>query len=114
MLAKCPNMSRRERQFLYRFVAVLSLVLWLALAAAETWEPIHAWLHGGAVPHNDNCPVAVLRDGKLAISPTAVIAGPVLASVVAFTFLISPPFVASIPLPDVRGPPANRLAVAAV
>jgi len=113
MLAKCPNMSRRKGRFLYRSAAVLSLVLWLALAAAEAWGPFHAWLHGGSIPDTDNCPVAALQQGKLVTSAAAAVVVLFLASVVAFRFVVFPPFVASLPLPDVRGPPGNRLAVVA-
>ena len=105
-------MSRRKRQFLCRSAAVLSLLLWLALAVAEAWEPFHAWLHGGSIPDTDNCPVAALQQGKLAISAVAAVVVLFLASVVAFRFVL-PPFVASLPLPDVRGPPVDRLAVVA-
>jgi len=113
MLAKCPNMSRRKGRFLYRSAAVLSLVLWLVLAAAEAWGPFHAWLHGGSIPDTDNCPVAALQQGKLATSAVAAVVVLFLASVVAFRFVL-PPFVASLPLPDVRGPPGNRHAVVAL
>jgi len=113
MLAKCPNLSCRKAQFLYRAAAVLSLVLWLALAAAGAWEPFHAWLHGGSIPDSDDCPVAALQQGKLVASAAAAVVVLVLAGVVAFRFVVFPPFVASVPLPDVRGPPVNWLAVAA-
>ena len=106
-------MSRRKGRFLYRSAAVLSLVLWLALAAAEAWGPFHAWLHGGSIPDTDNCPVAALQQGKLVSSAVAAVVVLFLASIVAFRFVVFPPFVASLPLPDVRGPPVDRLAVVA-
>jgi len=113
MLPSCPNMSRRTRQFLCRSAAVLSLLLWLALAVAEAWEPFHAWLHGGSIPDSDNCPVAALQQGKLVTSAAAAVVVLFLASVVAFRFVVFPPFLASLPIPDVRGPPVDRLAVVA-
>ena len=113
MLAKCPNMRRRKGRFLYGSAAVLSLVLWLALAVAEAWGPFHAWLHGGSIPDTDNCPVAALQQGKLVTSAAAAVVALFLASIVAFRFVVFPPFVASHPLPDVRGPPVDRLAVVA-
>ena len=51
--------TRRARQRLYAVAAVLSLALWLFLMVAETWTPLHAWMHGGAIPENDECAVAV-------------------------------------------------------
>ncbi len=106
-------MSRRNRQFLYRFAAVLSLALWLALAAAEAWEPFHAWLHSGAIPAADNCPVAALQQGKLAASAMVVLAAVLLASVAAARFVAFPSRFAPPSPPDARGPPADRLAVVA-
>ena len=105
-------MSRRKHQILCRSAAVLSLLLWLALAAAEAWGPFHAWLHGGPIPDTDNCPVAALQQGNLVTSAAGAVVVLFLASVVAFRFVL-PPFVASVPLPDVRGPPVERLAVVA-
>ena len=113
MLAKCPIMRRRKGRFLYRSAAVLSLVLWLALAAAEASEPFHAWLHGGSIPDTDNCPVAALQQGKLVTSAAVAVVVLFLASIVAFRLVVFTPFAAFLPLPDVRGPPVDRLAVAA-
>ena len=106
-------MSRRKGQFLYRSAAVLSLVLLLVLATAEAWEPFHAWLHGGSIPDADNCPVAALQQGKLVTSAAAAVVVLFLASVVVLRVTFFLPFVASVPLPDVRGPPVERLAVVA-
>jgi len=113
MRAKCPIISHREREYLYRGIAVLSLLVWLLLAAAEAWAPFHAWLHGGAIPDNDDCPVAALVQGKVAVAVVAAVVLVCLGTVVAFRFVLSVPFVASVRLPDVRGPPPRGLATAA-
>ena len=62
---KCP-INRRMRQRFYAATAILSLALWLFMAAAEVWTPLHAWLHGGSVPDNDDdCAIVALVHGKV-------------------------------------------------
>ena len=39
------------------------------MAAAEIYSPLHAWLHGGSVPDDDDCAVAVLAHGKIESAP---------------------------------------------
>jgi hypothetical protein len=39
--------------------------LWLFLLVAETWTPLHAWLHGGTIPDNDNCAIVALAHGTV-------------------------------------------------
>ena len=51
--------------------AVVSLAIWLFMVAAEICPSLHAWLHGGAVPDNDSCAVAVMNHGKLETVTTA-------------------------------------------
>jgi hypothetical protein len=43
----------------------LSLALWLFMAAAEMYRPLHAWLHGGTIPEDDHCAVAMLAHGNV-------------------------------------------------
>jgi len=51
-------------------MAVLSLAMWLFMAAAETWTPLHAWLHGGSIPGNDDdCAIVALVHGKIETTP---------------------------------------------
>jgi len=58
------------RQRFYAATAVLSLALWLFMAAAEVWTPLHAWLHGGSVPDNDDdCAIVALIHGKIDTTP---------------------------------------------
>jgi hypothetical protein len=57
------------RQRFYAATAVLSLVVWLFLAAAEVWTPLHSWLHGGTIPDNDDCAIVALVHGKIETTP---------------------------------------------
>ena len=106
-------MSRHGRQLVNKSAAVLSLLIWLTIATAEAWTPFHAWLHGGSIPEGDDCPVAALREGKLVNSSFAVVVTVALASLVLGIFVPLVPFVAFLPLPHVRGPPASHPAIAA-
>ena len=58
------------RQRFYAATAILSLAVWLFMAAAETCIPLHAWLHGGAIPDNDDdCAIVALIHGKIETTP---------------------------------------------
>jgi hypothetical protein len=71
--------NRRFRQRLYLAAALLSLAVWLFMAAAELWTPLHAWLHGGAIPvDDDDCAIVALAHGKIETAPVALpVAAPV-------------------------------------
>jgi hypothetical protein len=44
----------------------LSLAVWLFMAAAEVWTPLHAWLHGGTIPKDDDdCAIVAIAHGKI-------------------------------------------------
>ena len=58
-------MNRRMRQRFYAATAILSLAVWLFMAAAEVWTPLHEWLHGGSIPDNDECAIVALTHGKI-------------------------------------------------
>jgi len=46
--------------------AVLSLAVWLFMAAAEIYSPLHAWLHGGTIPEDDDdCAIVAIAHGKI-------------------------------------------------
>ena len=63
-------MNRRLRQRFYAATAILSLAIWLFMAAAEVWTPLHAWLHGGAIPENDDdCAIVAIVHGKIETTP---------------------------------------------
>ena len=54
------------RQRLYLAAGVLSLAVWLFMAAAELWSPLHAWLHGGTIPKDDDdCAIVCIAHGKI-------------------------------------------------
>lgn len=65
------------RQRLYAAAAVVSLALWLFMVVAEIYTPLHAWLHGGTIPDNDDCAIVALTHGKV---ETAACDLPVLAA----------------------------------
>ena len=44
---------------------MFSLVLWLLMVAAEACTPLHAWMHGGTIPDNDDCAVVANAHGKV-------------------------------------------------
>jgi hypothetical protein len=66
---KC-QINRRLRQRIFAATAILSLAVWLFMAAAEVWTPLHAWLHGGSIPDNDDdCAIVALIHGKIETTP---------------------------------------------
>jgi hypothetical protein len=67
------------RQRLYLAAGVLSLAVWLFMAAAELYTPLHAWLHGGTIPvDDDDCAIVAIAHGKIETAPVAVpVAAPV-------------------------------------
>jgi hypothetical protein len=75
---KCP-ISRRTRQRLYLAAGVLSLAIWLFMAAAEVCTPLHAWLHGGTIPKDDDdCAIVCIAHGKIeTVSGDVPVAAPV-------------------------------------
>ena len=75
------------------------------MAAAESCTPLHAWLHGGAIPEDDDCPIAQIHAGSVEHVALAVAATVSCGFLVAARPALVSPFVASLPLPDVRGPP---------
>ena len=102
-----PLFDRRPRVRLHAATACLSLALWMFLMVAEGYTPLHAWIHGGAIPDNDECAVAMAAHGKVDSAP---VAAPAAAPVVWIE--ITPRVEISVfnPtvtfLPDGRGPPA--------
>jgi hypothetical protein len=58
--------KRRVRERFLAATAVLSLVVWLFMAVAEVWSPLHSWLHGGTIPKDDNdCAIVTIAHGKI-------------------------------------------------
>ena len=101
--------NRRLRQRLYLAMGVLSLGVWLVMATAEVWTPLHAWLHGGKIPlHDDHCAIVAIAHGKVeTVAVAATVPVPItwieVTPRVAFTALAP----VSVALPSVRGPPAT-------
>jgi len=100
--------NRRTRERIFVAWAVLSLAVWLCMAAAEIYSPLHAWLHGGTIPKDDDdCAIVAIAHGKIeTVSPD--IAVPVAATWIEVTPQIeSSVFSTAIALlPNGRAPPA--------
>ena len=65
MRPTAKHLNRRTRQRLYAATAVLSLAIWLFMAVAEAYTPLHAWLHGGTIPDDDDCAIVAIAHGKV-------------------------------------------------
>jgi hypothetical protein len=60
------KINRRTREKIFAATAVLSLAIWLFMAAAEIYSPLHAWLHGGTIPEDDDdCAIVAIAHGKI-------------------------------------------------
>ncbi len=86
--------------------AAISLAVWLLLTVAEGYPALHAWLHGGTIPDNDDCAVVALVHGKV---ETLVVYAPIVLPVSGIelaprveTSIFCP---SPVLLPDGRGPP---------
>jgi hypothetical protein len=105
--------NRRTRERIFFAAGVLSLALWLFMATAEICTPLHAWLHGGTIPDNDDdCAVVAIAHGQFdspicdipVVAPAAWIeVTPVLVEFSAFS-----PAIENLPLG--RAPPVLRVA----
>jgi hypothetical protein len=71
--------NRRTRERIFRATAVLSLAVWLFMAAAELYTPLHAWLHGGTIPKDDDdCAIVAIAHGKIeTVSPDIAVPVPI-------------------------------------
>jgi hypothetical protein len=107
-----PFMSRSIRRRIYSVAGLLALVLWLFMAAAEACPGLHAWLHGGAIPDDDDCAIVAVQHGK--VDNSAVVVAPVVIIGIAITLVpvFASPSVIFLLSPDGRGPPAERPAIA--
>ncbi len=103
-------MRCRPRQHLFMVAGGLSLTLWLFMAAAEVSTPLHAWLHGGTIPENDDCAIVAIAHGKVeTIVCAATTAVPVIGIEIALPIENSVFFPSAFFLPDGRGPPVLLL-----
>lgn len=95
---------------MFTATAILSLAVWLFVATAEVYAPLHAWLHGGTIPDNDNCAVVAVTHGDLNVvtcEAPAVIPVIWLEIVPRIESSVFHPSTAL--LPDSRGPPVSSL-----
>ena len=102
------KINRRTRERIFVAWAVLSLAVWLFMAAAEIYSPLHAWLHGGTIPKDDDdCAIVALAHGNIETVSTD-IAVPVPITWIEVTPQIaSSVFSSTITLlPNGRAPPA--------
>lgn len=100
------QMSRRARRRLQCVVGALALFTWLFMATAEICPSLHAWLHGGTIPDDDDCPIMAMATSH--VDPGVCTIEPVLP--VAFIGITPPPkIIAFVPseriLPNERAPP---------
>jgi hypothetical protein len=104
---KC-HFSRRLRQRLHLAAGVLSLAVWLFMAAAEVWTPLHAWLHSGTIPKDDDdCVIVCIAHGKIEAATVDVpVPAPVVWIEVAPRIEFSVLSNAIVFLPNGRAPPA--------
>lgn len=59
------QLNRRTRENLRRATGLLALAVWLLMATAEVCTPLHAWLHGGSIPDDDDCAVVAIAAGHV-------------------------------------------------
>lgn len=59
------ELNRRTRVYLHCATGVLSLSVWLFMATAEICPTLHAWLHGGSIPDDDDCPIVAIASGHV-------------------------------------------------
>jgi hypothetical protein len=62
------KISRRTREYLHRVTGAVALFVWLFMATAEVCPPLHAWLHGGSIPDDDDCAVKMLASGHVHVA----------------------------------------------
>jgi hypothetical protein len=100
------QLNRRMRRRLYAATGVLSLAMWLLLTVAEGYTPLHAWIHGGSIPDNDDCAIVALAHGQVD-SPVADV--PTVAQIIGIEVTPHVEFSAFSPaiknLPSGRAPP---------
>ena len=86
----------------------MSLAIWLFMVAAEVCTPLHAWLHGGTIPDNDNCAILTIAHGKVeTVASAAPAVVPVIWIEIAPRIENSVFCPSMVFLPDGRGPPVS-------
>ena len=99
--------NRRTRENLYVATGALSLAIWLFMAAAEIYSPLHAWLHGGTIPEDDDdCAIVAIAHGKIeTVTPDVPVIVPITWIEVTPQIEFSVFSTAIAIFPNVRGPP---------
>jgi hypothetical protein len=59
------QLNRRTRGYLHRATGGLALAVFLLVSTAEICPPLHAWLHGGSIPDDDDCAVVAIALGHV-------------------------------------------------
>src|ERR1700733_2258977 len=60
------QINRLTRLYFHRATGALALAIWLFMATAEIHPPLHAWLHGGTIPDDDDdCAIVAIAHGKV-------------------------------------------------
>jgi hypothetical protein len=78
------QLSRRTRGYIHRVTGAVALFVWLFLWTAEICPPLHAWLHGGSIPDDDDCPVVAVATGHVHVA-VAEVQAPVPINVIEIT-----------------------------
>jgi hypothetical protein len=107
MRQAAQHISRRTRRRLFVAAGMLSLAVWMFMATAELCTPLHAWLHGGTIPDDDDdCAIVAIAHGKIETAPVAVPDAAPVTWIEAAPRIESSVLTAVITtLPDSRGPP---------
>jgi hypothetical protein len=81
------------------------------MAVAETCPPLHAWLHGGTIPDDDDCAIVAIAHGKIeTVTPDAPVVVPITSIELTPRVQFSVFSTAIENLPLGRGPPALCIA----
>lgn len=62
------KMSRRARVYLHCAAGAVALFVFQFMWTAEICPPLHAWLHGGTIPDDDDCPVVAVAAGHVHVT----------------------------------------------
>jgi hypothetical protein len=102
------QLNDRTRGYLHRATGALALFVWLFMATAEICPPLHAWIHGGTIPDDDDCPVVAVAAGHVHVGicetppVTPVLLGVIVPRTEVYTVVFSEKV-----LPNDRAPPAS-------
>lgn len=100
------QISRRTRGYIHSVTGAVALFVFMFMWTAEICPPLHAWLHGGSIPDDDDCPVVAMAGGHVHVT-VAEVQAPTPVTLVEITPRVEVTvFVPSIKiLPNERAPP---------